>query len=149
MSLRENPIKDGWMAGKHQHHIWQLLQRGFSQRSFGDDHIWVYEQNTSPRKTVTRLFGEEKFFYGKENSKADKNISDFENSVQGAIQDARAADNGTELDHEIFAAIISHLEMRSSFLRTSLSHIGERLIGALKKYLSSIPFSPQNPKVLM
>lgn len=125
------------MAGKRQHHVWQMLQRGFSTEDHGDHHIWVYRKNSEPKQTVTRKFGQENFFYGPEGSDADRNISQFENSVQGTIQTARNAKNGTELNREILAALVSHLEMRSFYLRAEMSRIGERALEIFNGYLSS------------
>ncbi|NOR63077.1 MAG: DUF4238 domain-containing protein [Rhodobacteraceae bacterium] len=125
------------MAGKNHHHIWQLLQRGFGEKSHGDHHIWVYEKGNPPKKTVTRKYGAIKFFYGPEGSSADTNITNFENATQSFIQDARKAENGEELDPAILAPIIAHLEMRSMFLRDQISNLGERLLKTLRDYVAS------------
>lgn len=77
------------MSGKKQHHIWQMIQRGFSWRERGDDHIWVYTKEAAPRQTVTRKYGQEKSFYGDENSIADINITNFENQTQELIRKRR------------------------------------------------------------
>ncbi len=125
------------MAGKNHHHNWQLLQRGFGQKLYGDHHIWVYEKGNPPKQTVTRLHGATKYFYGPEDSDADTNITNFENTTQSFIQDARNAENGKELDPTILAPIIAHLEMRSMFLREQISNLGERLLTTLKGYIAS------------
>ena len=59
------------MAGKEQHHVWRMLQRGFSFTDRGPDQIFVYSRNGPPQQTVTRNVGVEKFFYGDPNSPAD------------------------------------------------------------------------------
>jgi len=125
------------MAGKNHHHIWQLLQRGFGKKLYGDHHIWEYKKGIAPKQTVTRTYGREKFFYGPEGSAADTNITEFENSVQGFIQNARNAEDKSELDPKILASIIAHLEMRSLFLREQMSNLGERLVSTLKGYIAS------------
>jgi uncharacterized protein DUF4238 len=125
------------MAGKQHHHFWQMLQKGFAWQEYGDHHIWVYRKNSEPKQTVTRTFGRINSFYGPEGSEADKNITEFENSVQGFIQEVRKADTGQEIDRDISAAIVSHLEVRSLFLRDELSRVGERMLSVLQSYLAS------------
>ncbi len=122
------------MAGKRHHHVWQMLQRGFAQPAHGDDHVWVYRKNELPKRTITKKYGEESYYYGAEDSAADRNITDFENSVQGVIQDARNSADGEELDSEVIAPIIAHLEVRSNFLRAEFSRIYERMLKVLECY---------------
>lgn len=125
------------MAGKNHHHVWQLLQRGFGEKLHGDHHIWVYEKGCKPRKTVTRKYGKEKYFYGPEGSVADTNITKFENSTQGSIQSWRNAETGSSIDPQTLAPIISHLEMRSMFLRGQMSNLSYKLLKTLNGYLAS------------
>lgn len=125
------------MAGKRQHYVWQLLQRGFGRKSYGDHHIWVYRKNSKPTQTVTRSFGVSKAFYGPEGSKADANITDFENRMQSFIQEARVKKMGEEIDRDMTAEIISHLEMRSLFIRNEISRLGKRVLTTLEGILSS------------
>lgn len=125
------------MAGRRQHHVWQMLQRGFSQLEYNEHHVWVYRKGVEPKRTVTKKFGRENYFYGPEGSDADTNITEFENSVQGVIQEARSAKNGTVVNAEEIAPIVSHLEIRSSFLRLEISSLGKRILQTLEKYLSS------------
>lgn len=125
------------MAGKENHHIWRMLQRGFGEQSGKDHHIWVYRKGTKPSQKGTGNFGVEKFFYGPEGSETDKRITEFENSVQSGIQDMRKMDGGAELDAAFVAPLIAHLEMRSKFLRSEISNITERMLTTLEEYFSS------------
>lgn len=125
------------MAGKRHHHIWQMLQRGFAWKEHGEHHVWVYRKDAAAKRTVTRKFGQDSYFYGPEGSTADANITDFENRVQSHIQDARAAEDGTKVDSDIWATIVSHLEMRSLFMREEMSQIPERFAKAIAGYLQS------------
>lgn len=115
------------MAGKNQHHIWQMLQRGFSLKEHNDNHIWVYRNSAAPERTVTRIFGQQSSFYGPRGSEADENITKFENATQGFIQDARKMENGQSIDGDIAAGLVAHLEMRSLFFRDEISRLGERI----------------------
>ncbi|MGB3556651.1 MAG: DUF4238 domain-containing protein [Jannaschia sp.] len=125
------------MAGKNQHHVWQLLQRGFADEEFGDHHLWVYRSGEKPKRTVTRKFGCERFFYGPQGSKADTNITEFEQSFQGVIQSARAAESKSVLDPNLIGPIIASLEARSYFFRQDSIRLGNILMGALEVHFRS------------
>ena len=124
------------MAGKRHHHVWQMLQRGFSWRENNDDHVWVYSKEDRPKRTVTRKYGRINGFYGPEGSKADDNITDFENSTQEFIHHVRDSPHGAALDHELAAAFIAHLEMRSLFLRSEISNVASRCSSLLQTTIS-------------
>lgn len=123
------------MSGVRQHHVWQMLQRGFATSEYGQHHIWVYRKGETARKTVTKSFGHQKNFYSDQDSSADENITAFEQSVQGYLQEARSARHKEELDADTMAPVISHLEMRSSFIRSEFSLIVERVIQRLQAQL--------------
>lgn len=125
------------MAGSRQHHIWQMLQRGFGTKRGKDHHVWIYEKDQPPKQTVTRLHGREKYFYGPEGSDADTNITNYENEIQSTIQDVRQLANGADVDAEFSATLIAHLEMRSAFLREEVSVSFQKGITALSNALAS------------
>lgn len=133
------------MAGNNQHHIWQMLQRGFGNKRGKDYHVWVYSRNEPPRQTVTRLFGVEKHFYGPEGSLADLNITKYENDNQSAIQEIRNLPNGSEVDQVFAANLIAHLEMRTAFLREDASKKMQKGMDYLLKKFTS----PKELKLLM
>jgi hypothetical protein len=119
------------LAGIKQHHVWQILQRGFGEKLGKDHHIWVYRKGKPAEKTVTRLFGFEKRFYGEEGSQADVNITKYESDNQSTIQEIRKLRNGADVDPEFAATLISHLEIRTSFLRDSFSTMTQKIVGGL------------------
>lgn len=125
------------MAGKDHHHVWRMLQRGFGERRYSENHVWVYRKNKQPKQRGTGNFGVEKYFYGPENSETDRKITEFENSIQGDVYDTRDRPNGYELDTKFVAPLIAHLEVRSKFLRSELSHLTERMVDALDHHFSS------------
>lgn len=125
------------MAGIAQHHVWRMLQRGFSFTDKGPDQIWVYSKDADPEQTVTKKFGKDYYFYGEPDIGADKNITDYENSVQSFIQGARQSPSGTELNSEVCGALVAHLEMRSSFLRSQIAEVAEAALNQLKEAFSS------------
>lgn len=119
------------MAGNKQHHVWQMLQRGFGEKRGKDHHVWVYRKAKPAKQTVTRLFGVEKHFYGPEGSAADAKITKYENDNQSIIQDIRKLPNGTEVDPEFASILISHLEIRSAFLRQEASNKLQKMAASL------------------
>ena len=125
------------LAGKRHHHIWQHIQRGFATNEFNDHHIWVYRRTGDPERTVTRLHGQEKFFYGEENSAADINITNLENQLVGFINNARVAVNGERLDPKVAGIFVSSLEIRSAYLRVEFSNLLERMVTSTREHLSS------------
>jgi hypothetical protein len=125
------------MAGKQHHHVWRMFQRGFGEKRGKDHHIWVYRKGVEPSQKGTGNFGVGRFFYGPEGSETDKSITDFENSVQGDILEARKLDDGAGLNPAFVAPLIAHLEIRSNFLRSELSNMTERMKAALTDHFSS------------
>lgn len=125
------------MAGKRQHYIWQMLQRGFSWQEHSDNHIWVYRNGVPPERTVTRKFGQSSNFYGPSGSDADENITKFENTTQSFIQDARKMEDGQFVDVNVSASLVAHLEMRSLFLRDEISRLSQRMIDFIRECMTS------------
>lgn len=121
------------MAGKRQHHIWQFIQRGFGEKRGKDHHIWVYEKGRHPRQTATRKYGVEPLFFSEgDDNAADNSITSFENSIQSHLQDLRTADHETDISPKFMAPFVTHLEMRSLFLREEMSSLGEKMLARLQ-----------------
>lgn len=110
-----------------------MLQRGFGERRGRDHHIWVYTNTKPPERTVTRLFGFEKHFYGPAGSAADEKITEYENESQSVIQDIRKLPNGSKVDPDFAATLIAHLEMRTEFLREDVSRKMQKGVSELVK----------------
>lgn len=125
------------MAGKRQHYIWQMQQRGFSWTEHGESHVWLYEKGKAPRQSVTRKIGVENFFYGEVDSIADQNISVFERSFQNFIIEARNAVDGASLCVESCAALAVHLEFRNRFLRMEIESLVSNFLVAAGSKISS------------
>jgi len=126
------------MAGKEQHHIWQMIQRGFGTKNRKNHEIWVYTKENQPRKTVTKNFGFENYFLSeKGNNSADETLTSFEHSIQSKLQEAKRASDGTPLETDFMAPIVSHFEMRSLFFRNEASRMTKRAVQAFEDLISS------------
>ncbi len=125
------------MAGRKHHHIWQHIQRGFSVSEFNDHHIWVYCKSGKIDRTVTRLHGQEKFFYGPENSAADTNLTNLEAQLAGFAAEARVARTGTLLDSQMAGVLVTSMEARSAFLRVEFSRLLERTLEHMRSHMNS------------
>ncbi len=131
------------MAGKKQHHVWQMIQRGFGTKTGKDHQIWVFERDGPAKQTVTRKHGVQKHYLSEgDDHSADQILTDFEQSIQSTVQEARLASDGTQVPVDIVAPFISHLEMRSLFLRDEISRVGVFFFEQLTKMLTS----PKNAK---
>ncbi|MGX0875711.1 hypothetical protein ACSSV4_000383 [Roseovarius sp. MBR-154] len=129
------------MSGRKNHHVPQLLQRGFGTKSKKSVQVWVYSKDKPPYPTSTANFGAERDFYIEgEDTLADDLITEFEGEIHGFI---RSVVNGEEQaleDRSTIASIIAHLEIRSKFLREEMMFLSDSLLGELRHYLSK----PQN-----
>lgn len=129
------------MAGKNQHYLWQMIQRGFATRGRdGLDHLWYHEKDQAPRMTTTRKVGAEKDFYGKGGYDADENITRQEGLLQGLIINCRKAADSQVVDAEEVATLIALTEMRGIGLRRGAKVAFERLLGAFSGNLADEDF---------
>ncbi|NVJ96492.1 MAG: DUF4238 domain-containing protein [Marivivens sp.] len=121
------------MAGKNQHHIWQMVQRGFSHKEFKADQIWVYEKGKSPRRTQPKNYGSENHFYGEVGSRVDQKLTNLENELSELIHLIRNSDCGTFLDGADTSKLISLLTMRSLSLRDQLKELSRTVFKELSR----------------
>lgn len=126
------------MAGKDQHHVWQMIQRGFGIQRGKYHHIWVFTKDEKPKQTTTRKYGSEPNFLTTDTDRsADEVLTDFENATQGFIHDLRQKEHGAPVSVNDMAPFISHLEMRSMFLRQELSRLNDRLFEGIQDIFST------------
>ncbi|MGR3462104.1 MAG: DUF4238 domain-containing protein [Roseovarius sp.] len=134
-------MKDGPLSGRKNHHVPQLLQRGFGTKRKKSVQVWVYKKDKPPFPTSTANFGAERDFYiEREDRLVDDLITDFEGEIHNFIQSIRAGDQQALEDRSTIASILAHLEMRSKFLREEMMFLSDALLGELRHYLSK----PQN-----
>jgi Protein of unknown function (DUF4238) len=116
------------LGGPNQHHVPQLLQRGFAIGKGQSSQVWVYTKDRPPFLTNTRNFGAERDFYKVgEDSTADDIITDFENRVQSTIMRMQSGVLDSHLDLEIIPKLIAHLETRTKFIREEFLSVTQDL----------------------
>jgi hypothetical protein len=115
------------LSGINQHHVWQHLQRGFGNRKKKQVQVFVYTIDKEPFLTSTRNFGAERHFYSQNGDHtADENITDFEDSATDIVNQLRNGPAGPIFEVERVASLLSHIEVRTKFLRDELSfHAGQ------------------------
>lgn len=126
------------MAGTWQHHIWQMIQRGFGTKRGKHFHVWVYEKDADPKRTSTQKHGAQEHFLSVDgDNSADDTLTNFENKTQSKIQEIRKLTDKTKISPETIAPIVSHLEMRSLYLREELTRLGRQLIDEFSQTIRS------------
>jgi len=109
-----------------------MLQRGFGQKHRKHHYVWVYEKSKEPAWTSTYDFGADKHFFSHEgDASADNTLTAFENRIQNKIRKWRAMEDKSEVPSCDVAPFLSHLEMRSLFLREEVSNTAQRYIDEL------------------
>lgn len=126
------------MAGKNQHYLWQMIQRGFGTKRGKKFHTWQFSQSGGVRQTVTAKIGSSEFFYNiDEDTDADVNITDFENSMAEFVHNLRQMGTKQKIDSEIVATLICHLETRTAFLRDEFSNVTSKLVELVDEQFSN------------
>lgn len=117
------------MAGPHHHHVWQMLQRGFGEKRGKHHHVWVFEKFKEPKQSSTYKFGADKHFFSHEgDANADDTLTAFENGIQHKVHEWRALEDKAKVPSYEVAPFLSHLEMRSLFLREEMSNAVQKFI---------------------
>jgi hypothetical protein len=114
------------MAGKVQHEIPQLYQRGFQIPSAdAAERIFVFRKNGIFASNIDRA-GAESFFYSGlaiDGSRTlDDKITEYENRLGILVQQLRSAPIGTRIDSNLAAEVIAHLTTRNAHLRGAFTY---------------------------
>lgn len=123
------------MAGRKHHHVPQLLQRRFGTKGAKSTTVVVYSAGKEPFPVNTSKFGAERDFYADgDNFFVDDLITEFENDIQSFVIRLVEGDSEALADRLTISALITHLELRSSFLRNQLFEIS----GMMGDYIENI-----------
>jgi Protein of unknown function (DUF4238) len=126
------------MAARRQHHVPQILQRGFGTRKGKEAQIYIYSKNKPTFLTGTNNYGVEGDFYsiGSDN-KTDLIVTEFEAKSQDAILFLQSGGNPEIIGKGTLSDIITHLETRTKFLREEFAFTSQKLVDELSKLFSN------------
>lgn len=114
------------MAGKRQHYIPRLLQRGFLHDSPDEaERTWLHRRDVEARLVGIRDIGVEDWFYSRRSADGsptlDDQITDIERIVGPIVGRLRASAPGASIDPVEAAQTVVHLVMRTAHLRKIIS----------------------------
>ncbi|WP_157835394.1 hypothetical protein [Xanthomonas sp. SHU 166] len=122
------------MAGKRQHYVPRFLQRGFLalNRNEGEGECtWWHFRGNPPRSLSISHIGVSEYFYsrvGKEGEKTlDDVMTDRELSVQELLRYTLAAQPGDCLDSTRVALLVTHLVLRTAYIRSVFEDAAEMI----------------------
>jgi hypothetical protein len=125
------------MAGRNQHHVPQLIQRGFGRSNGKSTQVVVYRSDKMSFTTSTRNFGAERDFYATgADTLVDDLITEYESDLGGLVASLRAGDcNALDRKNEI-SDLIAHLEMRTKSLRNNIAETAVTTFELLDTWIS-------------
>lgn len=131
------------MSGRNQHYVWQMLQRGFLDKTKQTDIVWVYKSDKSIFSTNPRNYGAARdFFTSPEIADADQFITQEENSLAPLVARLRKSDPATKISSDDMSDLIYHLELRSNFIRLGSNNLAqESLVPIVKEFGDQAGFS--------
>ena len=125
------------MAGRRQHYIPRLLQRGFLHDPSDEvERTWLHRRDAKARLVSIRDVGVKDSFYSRKSKSGTQTLDDVITEIEAdlAIQvDAlRATPAGSPIDAEEAAGIVVHLVMRTAYLRRAFAASATRMINELQ-----------------
>src|SRR5689334_506416 len=114
------------MAGKRQHYLPRLLQRGFLHDPAEEaERTWLHRPNTRAKLVGIRDVGVEDWFYSRKSidhqPTLDDLITDIEGDLSNTIHALRAKSAGAIVNSQLAAHCVVHLVMRTDHLRGLMS----------------------------
>lgn len=110
------------MAGKRQHYLPRLLQRGFLAEPLGGaERTWLHRPGMPARLVGIRDVGVEDWFYSRkaidEEPTLDDAITEYERDLSKNVAILRGATPGSDVDAPIAAETVVHLVLRAAHIR--------------------------------
>lgn len=113
------------MAGKRQHYVPRLLQRGFLAELDGE-RTWLHRAGRPARLVGIKDVGTEDWFYSRKRAPGELTLDDaitaFEQDLGKDVAILRATPAGTSIEPDLAARITVHLVMRTAHLRQTIEH---------------------------
>jgi hypothetical protein len=131
------------MAGKRQHYVPRLLQRGFladpetlADLSDESERTWLHRAGAPAKPVGIRDVGVEDWFYSRKSvdggPSLDDAITEFERDLSKDVAALRAATIGMTIDADLAARTVVHLVIRTAHLRRTISSGIEGTIGQIE-----------------
>ena len=117
------------MAGKRQHYVPRLLQRGFLHNPLERaERTWLYRRGEQPRLVGIGDVGVEDYFYSRPSNDGSPTLDDLIKNLEGgelgsSINRMRGAPIGEIVDPTLAAAVVVHLVTRTAHIRKVVSHL--------------------------
>jgi hypothetical protein len=122
------------LSGRKHHHVPQFLQRRFGQTGRKSTKVFVYRNDGKVFPTSTENYGAERDFYAEgDDFFVDDLITDYEGDIQPFLGRLIEGESSALDDSRTISEIVSHLEMRSAFLRSQMIEISGVLAEFLQK----------------
>lgn len=114
------------MAGKRQHYVPRLLQRGFlADPSDEAERTWLHRVGTKARLVGIRDVGVADWFYSRKAQASERTlddvITDFERDLGNDVRMLREVSPGSTIDPDQAARTVVHLVTRTAHLRRTIS----------------------------
>lgn len=124
--LVHHVLNGGGMAGKRQHYVPRLLQRGFlADPTQEAERTWLHRRDAKARLVGIRDIGVEDWFYSRGSSDGnptlDDAITDYERDLSQRVRVLREAPLGSPIDQHSTAETVVHLVFRTAHLRGVMS----------------------------
>ena len=124
------------MAGKKQHFIPRHFLKPFVAPG-GGDHLWVYRKgHMSPIRVARRDAAAQNCFYSKpsvdRSPTLDEMVTDYETNLHRKVDSIRRLELGDAIDSQVIAEVVTHLAVRSSHLRGTVSEAIVTIVNALQ-----------------
>jgi len=122
------------MVNERQHFLPRFLLKGFASRREGKDvYTWVFRRGSLPFETTIINIGVSKKFYDldEDNHQLDDMITDIENTFATCIDELRSQTSEGQLLEPEIPELVTHLMLRTKYLRDSFSRSANYLFDAL------------------
>lgn len=129
------------MSGRKQHHIPQFFLEGFARPGSGKNpQVWNFRKGAAPYLSAVKDSAAARHFYsplpldGEET--LDTQITDYEGKLAQLVADLRSVPSGARADAGVAAEVVTHLAIRTEYLRSAFEVSAVQIFGAARDIFS-------------
>lgn len=116
------------MAGKRQHYVPRLLQRGFLEDPTDPgERTWLHRRDADPKRVGIRHVGVEDWFYSRRPVEGEVTLDDvitaLEQDLQKDVYALRTSSPGTIVSNTDAAPLVTHLATRTAYIRSTMTQL--------------------------